>query len=427
MRVEVRSPTLPESVAEGTLLSWHKQTGDSVARDENLVDIETEKVVLEVPAPQGGILQEVLKRDGEVVGSDEPIAIIETESAIAAPAGQPPQVEKAPAEAVAEAPAGRVPAAERPRAREEPPLSPAVRRLLTEQSLEATAVPATGKGGRLTKEDVLAYLRQRETVHPAAQAVPAGVAIEEPVTPAPAAEARPETHQRGERRVPMTRLRATIAERLLHAQHTAALLTTFNEVNMQAVMDLRQRHRERFEKEHQVKLGFMSFFVKACVQALKQFPVINASLDGTDIIYHDYYDIGIAVAGPRGLVVPVLRDADHMSFADIETRIADFGNKAADATLSMDDLMGGTFTITNGGVFGSLVSTPLVNPPQSAILGMHKIQQRPVAEENEIRIRPMMYLALTYDHRIIDGREAVQFLVAIKEALEDPARLLLQI
>lgn len=423
MRVEVRSPTLPESVTEATLLSWHKQAGDSVTRDENLVDIETEKVVLEVPAPQNGILKELLKSDGEAVGSDEPIAIIETEAGKPAGKEVPARVE-----------AATEPATPSPPADITTPLppSPAVRRMLTELGLEAAQIPATGKGGRLTKEDVQAYLRQRET-QPAAPR-PALTTSPPAAAPSPTPAAAPQTYvpsapsgARGERRVPMTRLRITIAERLLQAQHAAALLTTFNEVNMQGVIDLRQRYRERFEQEHKVRLGFMSFFVKASVQALRQFPMVNASVDGKDIVHHDYYDIGIAVAGPRGLVVPVLRDADQLSFAEIEQRIAEFADKAKEGTLKMEELTGGTFTITNGGIFGSLVSTPLVNPPQSAILGMHKIQQRPVAEDDQVRIRPMMYLALTYDHRIIDGREAVQFLVRIKEALEDPARLLLHI
>jgi len=416
MRVEVKSPTLPESVAEATLLSWHKQAGESVARDENLVDIETEKVVLEVPAPQDGVLQEVLKRDGETIGSNEPIAIIETEAAGTSASQQSSTT--VPKERLADE-------AKPETIGNEAPLSPAVRRLLAEHDLNPTQIPATGKGGRLLKEDVLNFVREQgEQSHetevkadiPAPTSSPA-------TTPKP----RPTDVEPSERRVPMTRLRATIAERLLHAQHEAALLTTFNEVNMQAVMDLRRQYRDRFEKEHGARLGFMSFFVKASAQALKQYPIVNASVDGKDIVYHDNYDIGIAVAGARGLVVPVLRNTGQLSFAEIETRIADFGKKAGDGKLTMEELMGGTFTITNGGVFGSLVSTPLVNPPQSAILGMHKIQQRPVAEDNEVRIRPMMYLALTYDHRIIDGREAVQFLVAIKDVLEDPARLLLEI
>lgn len=422
MRVEVRSPTLPESVSEATLLSWHKQAGDSVSRDENLVDIETEKVVLEVPAPQGGVLKEVLKGDGDVVGSDEPIAIIETNatSTATAPTEKPVRQATGPQPAtVSEQPPSTV----TPTA-----LSPAVRRLLAEHGLESVQITGTGKDGRLTKEDVQNYLRQREgagtTAPPAENRAPPATA-QAFVAPTPTEMRAPIARQ--ERRVPMTRLRATIAERLLQAQHTAALLTTFNEINMQAVMELRQKHKERFEQQHKARLGFMSFFVKASVQALRHFPTVNAYIDGKDIVYHDYYDIGIAVAGPRGLVVPVLRDTDQMTFADIELRIAEFAQKAGDGSLSMEDLSGGTFTITNGGIFGSLLSTPLVNPPQSAILGMHKIQQRPVAENNEIHIRPMMYVALTYDHRIIDGREAVQFLVHIKEALEEPARLLLHI
>ncbi len=418
MRVEVKSPTLPESVAEATLLSWHKQAGESVARDENLVDIETEKVVLEVPAPQDGVLQEVLKRDGETIGSNEPIAIIETETAGTSATQQSSTT------ASKERPADE---AKPETIDNEAPLSPAVRRLLAEHDLNPAQIPATGKGGRLLKEDVLNFVRQQGERSPETE-VRADIPAPPPsplsaTTPRP----RPTDGEPSERRVPMTRLRATIAERLLHAQHEAALLTTFNEVNMQAVMDLRRQYRDRFEKEHGARLGFMSFFVKASAQALKQYPIINASIDGKDIVYHDNYDIGIAVAGARGLVVPVLRNTGQSSFAEIETRIADFGKRAGDGKLTMEELMGGTFTITNGGVFGSLLSTPLVNPPQSAILGMHKIQQRPVAEDNEVRIRPMMYLALTYDHRIIDGREAVQFLVALKDSLEDPARLLLEI
>ncbi len=418
MRVEVKSPTLPESVAEATLLSWHKQAGESVARDENLVDIETEKVVLEVPAPQDGVLQEVLKRDGDVVGSDEPIAIIETEAATTSVSQQSPAT--APKERPAEE-------AKSETIDSEVPLSPAVRRLIAENDLDPARIPASGKGGRLVKEDVLNFLREQGSSLPETQLKTDIPAPASAPAPAAAPKPRPVEGEGPQRRVPMTRLRATIAERLLQAQHEAALLTTFNEVNMQAVMDLRQQYRDRFEKEHGARLGFMSFFVKASAKALKQYPIINASVDGKDIVYHDNYDIGIAVAGTRGLVVPVLRDTDRLSFAEIEKRIADFGKRAGDGSLTMEELMGGTFTITNGGVFGSLVSTPLVNPPQSAILGMHKIQKRPVAEDNEVRIRPMMYLALTYDHRIIDGREAVQFLVAIKDGLEDPARLLLEI
>ncbi|MFQ5994272.1 MAG: 2-oxoglutarate dehydrogenase complex dihydrolipoyllysine-residue succinyltransferase [Acidiferrobacterales bacterium] len=419
MRVEVKSPTLPESVTEATLLSWHKQAGENVTRDENLVDIETEKVVLEVPAPQNGVLAEVLKRDGDVVGSDEPIAIIDTGAVeTTAPAAETKPTGVPPIPGGTPVAAGTVERAQNAIA--EPRLSPAVRRLLAEHDLQASEITATGRGGRLTKEDVLSFVRQRDT-----GAADARIAAPEVSTPR--IQQRALVRDRQQRRVPMTRLRATIAERLLHAQHSAALLTTFNEVNMQAVMDLRRKYRDSFDKEYGVRLGFMSFFVKASVQALRQFPVINASIDDKDIVYHEYYDIGIAVAGSRGLVVPVLRNADQQSFAEIESRISEFGQKASDGSLSMDELTGGTFTITNGGVFGSLVSTPLVNPPQSAILGMHKIQQRPIAEDNEVRIRPMMYLALTYDHRVIDGREAVQFVVTIKDALEDPTRLLLQV
>ena len=415
MRIEVRSPTLPESVSEATLLSWHKHAGENVTRDENLVDIETEKVVLEVPAPQDGVLQQVLKRDGDVIGSNEPIAIIETEA--------PVDVAPTPDSRVAEL---QRPAETAPSHETEAILSPAVRRLLAEHDLEANQIPATGKGGRLLKEDVLNYLRPRQALTPVSQPTAPAETAPAPA-PVPSTELAAHIEDGGVRRVPMTRLRATIAERLLQAQHSAALLTTFNEVNMQAVMDLRLKYRERFEKKHGVRLGFMSFFVRASVQALKQFPIVNASVDGKDVVYHDYYNIGIAVAGSRGLVVPVLRDSDRLSFAQIEAQITEFGTKASDGNLAMEELTGGTFTITNGGVFGSLLSTPLVNPPQSAILGMHKIQQRPVAEDKEVRIRPIMYLALTYDHRIIDGREAVQFLVTIKDALEDPARLLLQV
>jgi 2-oxoglutarate dehydrogenase E2 component (dihydrolipoamide succinyltransferase) len=340
MRVEVKSPTLPESVAEATLLSWHKQAGESVARDENLVDIETEKVVLEVPAPQDGVLQEVLKRDGEAVGSDEPIAIIETEAAASSVSPQSPTAVPKERPADDAKPETIV---------NEAPLSPAVRRLLAEHDLNPAQIPATGKGGRLIKEDVLNFLREQGNQSPETK-VRADISTPTP-PPAPVTtpKSRPTDGERSERRVPMTRLRATIAERLLHAQHEAALLTTFNEVNMQAVMDLRRQHRDRFEKEHGAKLGFMSFFVKASAQALKQYLIINASVDGKDTVYHDNYDIGIAVAGARGLVVPVLRDADQLSFAEIETRIADFGKRAGDGTLTMEELMGGTFTITNGG------------------------------------------------------------------------------
>ena len=407
MRIEVRVPVLPESVAEGTLLNWHKQPGDAVSRDENLVDIETDKVVLDVPAPKDGVLVEVLKNEGDTVAGEDVIAVIDTEAK--AEAGAP---------AAAAAPA----AAEKPAAA--PDLSPAVRKLVAEHDLDASQISGTGKGGRLIKEDVLNFIeaqKQAPAEAPAPAAVPAPAA-------APAAAPAVPLGDRAEQRVPMTRLRARIAERLVEAQQTAAMLTTFNEVNMQPVMELRKRYKDKFEKDNDgTRLGFMSFFIKAAIAGLQRYPEVNASIDGSDIVYHGYYDIGVAVSGPRGLVVPILRDVDQMSFAGIEQGITDYGKKAQSGQLTMEDLTGGTFTISNGGVFGSLVSTPILNPPQSAILGMHKIQERPMAENGQVVIRPMMYLALTYDHRIIDGREAVRFLVTIKEALEDPARLLLQV
>ncbi len=408
MRIEVRVPVLPESVAEGTLLNWHKKPGDAVTRDENLVDIETDKVVLDVPAPQDGVLVEILKNEGDTVAGEDVIGVLDTE-----------------AKAEAGAPAAAAPAAEaKPAAA--PDLSPAVRKLVAEHNLDASKISGTGKGGRIIKEDVLNYLESQESAPAAAPAAPAA----KPAASAPAPAAAPAVPlgERAEQRVPMTRLRARIAERLVEAQQTAAMLTTFNEVDMQPVMELRKRYKDKFEKDNDgVRLGFMSFFIKAAIAGLQRYPEVNASIDGSDIVYHGYYDIGVAVSGPRGLVVPILRDCDQMSFADIEGGITEFGRKAQAGQLTMEDLTGGTFTISNGGVFGSLVATPILNPPQSAILGMHKIQERPVVENGEIVIRPMMYLALTYDHRIIDGREAVRFLVAIKEALEDPARLLLQV
>lgn len=406
--IEVRVPQLPESVADATLSAWHKKPGELVRRDENLVDLETDKVVLEIPSPEGGVLSRILKSDGETVVSDEVIAVIEPRriAAVAAP----------PAEAAEPAPAPPAAAPEP----EEGPLSPAVRRLLAEHGLSPDQITGTGRNGRITKEDVLQYIAERESA-----AAPEQAAGGTPPDPMATVHATPQ--ERSERRTPMTRLRARIAERLLQAQQSTASLTTFNEVNMHAVMELRRRYREQFEARHGVKLGMMSFFVKASIEALRRFPVVNAFIEGQDIVYHDYCDIGIAVSAPRGLVVPVLRDAQRMSFADIERGIAEFGRKARDGSLSIDELMGGTFTISNGGIFGSLLSTPILNPPQSAILGMHKIEDRPVVEDGEIRIRPMMYLALTYDHRLIDGREAVQFLATIKECLEDPARLLLEV
>ncbi|MEW5943396.1 MAG: 2-oxoglutarate dehydrogenase complex dihydrolipoyllysine-residue succinyltransferase [Pseudomonadota bacterium] len=399
MLVEVKIPVLSESVAEATLLSWHKREGEFVNRDENLVDVETDKVVLELPAPASGVLKNVLKGDGATVLSEEIVATIDT--AASAEKGETRPAAKAEAVPARAAQAAAAPAAAA--------LSPAVRKLVAENQLAPEAIPATGRGGRLTKGDVLTYLETKP-----ASAEMTGLA-------APALGERPE------QRVPMTRLRARVAERLLEAQHTNAILTTFNEVNMQPVMALRARYKDHFEKEHKVKLGYMSFFVKAAVAALKHFPVVNASVDGSDIVYHGYYDIGVAVSSPRGLVVPILRNVDLVSFAEIEAQIVEFGQKAKDGKLALEELTGGTFSITNGGIFGSMMSTPIINPPQSAILGMHKIYERPVAENGQVVIRPMMYLALSYDHRIIDGREAVLFLAAVKEALEDPARLLLQV
>jgi 2-oxoglutarate dehydrogenase E2 component (dihydrolipoamide succinyltransferase) len=400
MLIEVKVPVLSESISEATLLDWHKKVGEAVARDENLIDIETDKVVLEMPAPQAGVLAKIIKGNGESVVSDEVIAIIDTEGK--GTAAVPP-----------------TPAAAKPAAKAEAlALSPAVRKLVVEHHLDAASIQGSGPGGRITKEDVQVHLEQAAKPSPAP-------ATTQPA-PRPAAVPLP-SGSRPEQRVPMTRLRARVAERLVEAQQTAAILTTFNEVNMQPVMDLRNRYKEKFEKEYGVRLGFMSFFVKAAVAALKKYPIVNASVDNGDIIYHGYYDIGIAVGSPRGLVVPILRDADQLSIAEIEKKIADFGVRAKDGKLTIEELTGGTFSISNGGVFGSMMSTPILNPPQSAILGMHKTTDRPVAENGQVVIRPMMYLALSYDHRIIDGREAVLSLVAIKEALEDPARMLLQI
>ncbi len=412
MSSEVRVPALPESVADATVLTWHKQSGETVKKEENLVDLETDKVVLEVPAPVDGVLGAIQAQVGDVVTADAVLALIETGAA-----GKPKPA-AAPAARTERAPSP--PASAAPIASGDPVMAPAARRLVKEMDLDASQIAGSGKDGRIQKADVVAYLDQRERSQPA----------KDPEA-APAAEAPPPrlTGEAGrpEQRVPMTRLRARVAERLVQAQQNAAMLTTFNEVNLKAVMDLRLRYKDQFEKNYGVRLGFMSFFVKAAVEALQRFPVVNASVDGNDIIYHGYYDIGIAVSSPRGLVVPILRNCDQLSMADVEQGIVEFGRKSKDGTLSYEELTGGTFSITNGGVFGSLVSTPILNPPQSAILGMHKIQERPMVEKGQIVIAPMMYLALTYDHRIIDGREAVQFLVAIKETLEDPARLLLRV
>ncbi|WP_263078622.1 2-oxoglutarate dehydrogenase complex dihydrolipoyllysine-residue succinyltransferase [Endozoicomonas sp. Mp262] len=405
MATEIKAPTFPESVADGTVATWHKKPGESCSRDELLVDIETDKVVLEVVAPADGQLSEIVKDEGDVVQSGELIARFE-EGAVAAPAQAKP-------EASAPAAAGG----------NEPVLSPAARRMADEQGIDPAALTGTGKGGRITKEDVMRHIEQSgQTQTSDAKFAP------QPVVAAPEAIAVPLSEgDRAEKRVPMTRLRARVAQRLVEAQQTAAMLTTFNEVNMKPVMELRTRYKDQFEKQHGVRLGFMSFFVKACTEALKRSPAVNASIDGNDIVYHGYQDVGVAVSSDRGLVVPVLRNAEHMSLADVENRIREYGLKAKEGKLSIDDMTGGTFTISNGGVFGSLLSTPILNPPQSAILGMHKIQERPMAVSGKIEILPMMYLALSYDHRLLDGKEAVTFLVTIKELLEDPARILLEL
>jgi len=421
MIVEVKVPQLSESVAEATLLEWHKKPGDPVSRDENLIELETDKVVMELPSPSDGVLVEIVKDARSAVTSGEVIARIDTDAKAAA-AAKPAAAAPAPAAAAPAAPAVE---------RTPPPVMPAAKKLAEEKGLDASKIQGSGRDGRVTKADVLAHVGRAGSYAVAPEAPPAV-----PMTPAAARAAAPSAPpvniervlgERPEQRVPMSRLRARIAERLVHSQSTAAILTTFNEVNMQPVMSLRKTHQAAFEKEHGVRLGFMSFFVKAAVAALKKFPVVNASVDGNDIVYHGYFDIGIAVGSPRGLVVPILRDADQMSFAAIEKTIADFGKRAQDGKLAIEDLTGGTFSISNGGVFGSMLSTPIINPPQSAILGVHATKERPVVENGQIVIRPMNYLALSYDHRIIDGREAVLFLVAIKEALEDPARLLLEL
>ncbi|MFO1433141.1 MAG: 2-oxoglutarate dehydrogenase complex dihydrolipoyllysine-residue succinyltransferase [Candidatus Competibacteraceae bacterium] len=435
MSIEVRVPTLPESVADATLVTWHKKPGEPVTAGENLVDLETDKVVLEIPAPADGVMGTILRGDGETVTTGDLIATLEAAGAQpAAAAIVEPAVTAAPAVAAVATPAPAVAAAAAPAATvvDLEGLSPAVRRLVAENNLDIGKVPGSGRDGRVTKGDVLAYLNNpapaaaatAPATAPVARAAPAVV---EPTVPSAAPSIPPDTRGRLEQRVPMTRLRARIAERLVEAQQTAAMLTTFNEINMKPVMDLRARYKDKFEKQFGVRLGIMSFFVRAVIEALKRFPAVNGSIDGNDIIYHGYYDVGIAVSSPRGLVVPIIRDADRMSFADIERAINDFGERARQGALTMEDLSGGTFSITNGGVFGSLMSTPILNPPQSGILGMHKVMDRAMVENGQVVIRPMMYVALTYDHRIIDGREAVSSLVAIKEGLEDPARLLLQI
>jgi 2-oxoglutarate dehydrogenase E2 component (dihydrolipoamide succinyltransferase) len=438
MTTEIRVPQLPESVADATLVAWHKQPGDPVSRDENLADLETDKVVLEVPAPLNGVIREIRIQSGTTVTSGQVLAVIDEAGAAATSgaAASKPSADgsaKAPANVAKAAPVST--AKDAADGKESGKLSPSVRRLLEENKLDPGAIPASGRDGRLTKSDVVDFLGKQPNggaaAAPQAEQAEAGHASPQPSTPvarAPTPAARPTAPGgRLEQRVPMTRLRQRIAQRLIDAQSTQALLTSFNEVDLGAVQDLRARHKDRFEKEHGVKLGFMSFFVKATIEALKKFPVVNASVDGTDIVYHEYYDIGVAVSTERGLMVPIVRDADAKSFADIEKEIAQYARKAREGTIAIEDLTGGTFTITNGGVFGSLLSTTIVNAPQSAILGMHKTQDRPMVVNGQIVVRPMMYVAVTYDHRIIDGREAVQFLVAVKEGLEDPGRMLLGI
>ena len=390
MPIEVKVPTFPESVTDGTIISWRKKKGDLVTEDEIIAEIETDKVVFEVPAPDSGIIKEIIEAEGEIVASNQPIAKIDNSKSAKAKA----EAASGTQEPTAEIPASSSPSLERSK---ETLAMPAAQKMMSEQGIPAASITGSGKGGRILKEDVI---RQNSTRV---------------------------MGLREEKRVPMTRLRKRIAERLVDAQHTAAILTTFNEINMQPVMDLRTRYRDIFEKKHGVRLGFMAFFVKACVEALRKFPEVNASVDGDDIVYHGFYDIGIAVGSPRGLVVPILRDTNTMDIATIEKQIRDYGARAQTGKLELDEITGGTFSITNGGVFGSLLSTPILNPPQSAILGMHKIQERPMAENGQVVIRPMMYLALSYDHRIVDGREAVQFLVTIKDLLEDPARILLDV
>ena len=401
MSIEVKVPQLPESVTDATLVAWHKQPGEQVGRDENLVDLETDKVVLEVPAPASGVIKELKVENGATVTSGQVLAILE-EGATAA-ASKP-----AAAQSQAAAPEAKAASAAK--------LAPSAKRMVEEHKLDAGQIAGSGRDGRISKGDVIQHMAGKE----AAPAKPAA-------KPAAAVKLPSPSGARTEQRVPMTRLRARIAERLVQAQSTAAMLTTFNEVDLTAINEIRARYKDKFEKKHGVKLGFMSFFVKASIEALRRFPAVNASLDGNDIVYHEFYDIGVAVSTDRGLMVPVLRNAEMMSFAEIEVAVGAYAQKAREGSITLEELSGGTFTLTNGGVFGSLMSTPILNPPQVAILGMHKIQERPMVVDGEIKVRPMMYLALTYDHRIVNGRESVQFLVAIKEALEDPARLLLQL
>jgi 2-oxoglutarate dehydrogenase E2 component (dihydrolipoamide succinyltransferase) len=410
MAIEIKAPTLPESVPDGTIATWHKNAGDAVKRDELLVDIETDKVVIEVVSPADGVLAEIVKNSGDTIVSNELIARVEEGAAPATAKSDSTKSQPAQKSAAAES-------------SEESLLSPAARKLAEENKLDIDSIKGTGKNGRVTKEDVLAMVEKGSSGSTASPASSQSSRVIED-----ASRGADISSSRMEERVPMSRLRAKVAERLLQASQSTAMLTTFNEVDMAPVMELRNRYKDLFEKSHGgTRLGFMSFFVRASIEALKRFPAVNASIDGNDIVYHGYQDIGVAVSSPRGLVVPVLRNADHMGLAQIESKIREFGQKAQDGKLSIDEMTGGTFTISNGGVFGSLLSTPILNPPQTAILGMHKIQERPMAVNGQVKILPMMYLALSYDHRMIDGKEAVQFLVTIKELLEDPARILLEI
>lgn len=413
MSIEVRVPPLPESVTDATLVAWHKQPGDVVGRDENLVDLETDKVVLEVPAPASGVIKELKVQNGATVTSGQVLAILEaSEGAAAEKAGAAGPAPEPQADSAAKR------TAEEPKRRAGAPgakLAPSAKRLVEEHKLDPAQIAGSGRDGRISKADVLQHLNTTKE----ASAKPAAKAPAAPIASIPG--------MRNEQRVPMTRLRARIAERLVQAQATAAMLTTFNEVDLTAVNEIRARYKDQFEKAHGVKLGYMSFFIKAAIEALRKFPVVNASIDGNDIVYHEFYDVGVAVSTDRGLMVPVIRNAETLGFAELESAVASYAKRAREGSITLEELTGGTFTITNGGVFGSLMSTPILNPPQVAILGMHKIQPRPMVVDGEIKVRPMMYLALTYDHRIVDGRESVQFLVAIKEALEDPSRLLLQL
>jgi 2-oxoglutarate dehydrogenase E2 component (dihydrolipoamide succinyltransferase) len=421
MSVEIKVPALPESVADAVIADWHKQTGDSVAQDETLVDLETDKVILEVPAISSGVITEIRFNVGDTVTADQVLAVIDDTARATGQTAQPGSV---PEQEIGQQSVQAQTEQFEVEQQDDFPISPSARKLMAENNIKASAIHGSGKGGRVLKEDVRAYLDNTAQTQSVERQHIAPVAAKRQAEKTPLFEST-SMEGRIEKRVPMTRLRARIAERLLEAQHNAAILTTFNEVNMKPVMKLRTRYKERFEKEYDVKLGFMSFFVKASVEALKKFPAVNASIDGNDIVYHGYYDIGIAVSGPNGLVVPVLRNAEDMTLAQIEQAIISYANRASDNSLSIEDITGGTFTISNGGVFGSMLSTPILNPPQSAILGMHTIKERPMVVNGEIDVQPMMYLALSYDHRIIDGREAVQFLVTIKDMLEEPSRMLL--